>query len=67
MNKTEIIKQAKLYFGKDRSHIKKLILSYEFDGTLYKQWKKEFKSILKNAIDIQFGIFDDVVINITNN
>ncbi len=32
MTKSEIIRQAKHYFGKDRQPIKELVLSYEFKG-----------------------------------
>lgn len=67
MNKTEIIGQAKHFFGKDRKPIKELVLSYEFNGKHYRQWKKEFKNIIDNPVDIQFGIFDDVVLWIKDN
>jgi hypothetical protein len=67
MNKSEIIKQAKHYFGKDRTFIKDLILSYEFKGKNYKRWKKEIGSIISNPNEIQFKIFDDVVLWIKDN
>lgn len=67
MTKTEIIKQAKHYFGKDRRHIKKLVLSYEFKGKHYKQWKKEIGSIVSNPNEIKFNLFDDVSLLIKDN
>lgn len=62
MNKTEIIRQAKHFFGKDRKPIKELVLSYEFNGKQYRQWKNEFKNITDRPVDIHFGIFEDVVL-----
>lgn len=67
MNKTEILRQAKHFFGKDRKPIKELVLSYEFNGKHYRQWKKEFKNIIDKPVDIHFGIFDDVVLWIKDN
>lgn len=31
----EIIEQSKIYFGEDRSRLKKKVLSYEFNGKEY--------------------------------
>ena len=67
MDKTEIIRQAKHFFGKDRKCIKELVLSYEFNGKHYRRWKKEFKNIIDKPFDIHFGIFDDVVLWIKDN
>ena len=67
MDKTEIIRQAKHFFGKDRKFIKELVLSYEFNGKHYRRWKKEFKNIIDKPFDIHFGIFDDVVLWIKDN
>jgi hypothetical protein len=67
MNKIEIIRQAKYFFGKNRKPIKELVLSYEFNGKHYKQWKKEFKNIIDKPVDIHFGIFDDIVLWIKEN
>ena len=67
MNKTEIIRQAKHFFCKDRKPIKELVLSYEFNGKHYRKWKKEFKKIIDKPFDIHFGIFDDVVLWIKDN
>lgn len=67
MTKTEIIRQAKHYFGKDRRHIKKLLLSYEFKDTNVRQWKKDIASIVSNPNRIKFGLFDDLILWIKNN
>lgn len=67
MTKPEIIRQAKHYFGKDKRPIKELVLSYEFKGRNYRQWKKEFTNLIKNPVDIQFGLFDDVILWIMDN
>ncbi len=67
MNESEIIEQAKHYFGKDRSHIKELVLSYEFTGKYYKQWKKEIGSIISNPNEIKFKLFEDVILWIKDN
>ena len=67
MTKTEIIKIAKQYFGKDRSHIKNLILSYEFKGKNYKRWKKEIGNIVLNPNEIKFNLFEDVILMIRDN
>ncbi len=67
MNKTEIIKQAKHYFGKDRQNLKELVLSYEFNGEHYRQLKKELKNLVKVPFTIEYGIFKEVSTNIKNN
>ena len=67
MTKSEIIRQAKHYFGKDRRPIKELVLSYEFKGKNYRQWKKEISSIVSNPNEIKFKLFDDVILWIKDN
>ena len=67
MKKSEIIKQAKHYFGKDRTFIKKLVLGYEFTRKNYKRWKKEIGSIISNPNEIKFNLSDDVILWIMNN
>lgn len=67
MTHTEIIRQAKHYFGKDRRYIKELILSYEFKGKNYRKWKNEIRHITSNPNEIKFKIFDDVISSIKNN
>jgi hypothetical protein len=67
MTKSEIIRQAKHYFGKDRQPIKELVLSYEFKGKNYRQWKKEISSIVSNPNEIKFKLFDDVILWIKDN
>ena len=67
MTKSEIIRQAKHYFGKDRRPIKELVLSYEFKGKNYRQWKKEISSIVSNPNEIKFKLFDDVILWIKYN
>lgn len=62
MTKSEIIKQAKHYFGKDRTFIKELVLSYEFKGKNYKLWKKEIEDLLPNPNRIFYNLFDDVIL-----
>lgn len=61
MNQSEIIKQAKHYFGKNRSFIKDLVMSYEFKGKNYRRWKKEISGIIANPNDIRFNLSDDVI------
>ncbi len=67
MNKSEIIKQAKHFFGKDRTFIKERVLSYEFKGKNYRQWKKEIGDIIPNPNEIKFKLFDDVILWIKEN
>ncbi len=67
MKKSEIIRQAKHFFGKDRTFIKELVLSYEFKGKYYRQWKKEIVSIIANPNEIRFNLFDDVISLIKDN
>lgn len=61
MNQSEIIKQAKHYFGKNRMPIKELVTGYEFKGKHYRRWKKELSQITIQPNDISFGISNDVV------
>jgi hypothetical protein len=67
VKKSEIIKQAKYYFGKNRSSIKKLVLSYEFKGKNYRRWKNEIGSIIPNPNEIKFNLSDDVILWIKDN
>lgn len=67
MTKSEIIRQAKHYFGKNRRHIKKLVLSYEFNGKSYRNWKKEISNIISNPFEIRFKLFEDVILWIKGN
>jgi hypothetical protein len=67
LNKSEIIKQAKHFFGKDRTFIKERVLSYEFKGKNYRQWKKEIGDIIPNPNEIKFKLFDDVILWIKEN
>lgn len=67
MTEIEIIRQAKYYFGKNRNHKKNLVLSYEFKGKSYRQWKKEIKQIIANPNQVNFKLFDDVVVWIREN
>lgn len=67
MNNSEIIKQAKHYFGKDKSYIKELVLSYEFNGKHYKQWKKDLSEIIPNPNEVKFKLFEDVILWIKDN
>ena len=62
VTKSEIIKQAKHYFGKERTFIKELVLSYEFKGKNYKRWKKEIENLLPNPNRILYNLFDDVIL-----
>ncbi len=59
--KAEIVKQAKHYFGKDKSFIKELVLGFEFKGENYKRWKKEIANTISNPFKVSFGLFDDVI------
>jgi len=67
MTKSEIINQAKHYFGKDRTFIKELVLTYEFTGKNYRQWKKDLEGIISNPNEIKFKLFDDVILWIKDN
>lgn len=67
MKKSEIIKQAKYYFGKDRTSIKNLVLNYEFDGRNYRRWKNEIETIIHNPSKIRFNLSDDVILWIKEN
>lgn len=67
MTNSEIIRQAKHFFGKDRRPIKELVLSYEFKGKNYRQWKKEISNIISNPNEIKFKLFDNVILSIKDN
>jgi hypothetical protein len=67
MTRIEIITAAKKYFGKNRTHIKNLVLSYEFKGKNYRRLKKEIGSLIPNPNKICFGLFDDVITWINDN
>ncbi len=62
MTKTEIIKQAKHYFGNDRTFIKDLVLTYKFNGENYKKWKADINLIIPNPNEIQYKLFEDVIL-----
>lgn len=65
--KAEIVKQAKHYFGKDKSFIKELVLGYEFKGENYRRWKKEIANTISNPFKVYFGLLEDVILLILNN
>jgi hypothetical protein len=67
LNQSEIIKQAKHYFSKNRSFIKELVMSYEFKGKNYRRWKKEISGIISNPNDIRFNLSGDVIQSIKDN
>lgn len=67
MTKSEIIRQAKHYFGKDRRPIKELVLSYEFKEKITDNGKKEISSIVSNPNEIKFKLFEDVILWIKDN
>lgn len=67
MTKSEIIQQAKHFFGKDKTFIKDALLSYEFNGKNYKQWRKEIGQIISNPFEIKYHLFEDVIIAIVDN
>lgn len=67
MTETQIIRLAKYYFGKNRTHKKDLVLTYEFNGKKYRQWKKEIKQIIPNPNVIRYKLFDDVILWIKDN
>lgn len=57
----KIIEQAKFYFGKNRKHLKKRILTFEFDGKEYRNWEKQLKQLTSQPFDVSYGMFDDVI------
>lgn len=67
LTKTEIIRQAKHYFGKDKSHIKQLVLSYEFKSKHDNQWKNDIDSIISNPYELRYKLFEDVINDIMQN
>ncbi len=61
METEEIIKQAKLYFGKSRKRLKEKVLTFEFSGNEYRNWNKQLKQLISKPFDVSYGIFDDVI------
>jgi len=61
MKTEEIIEQAKLYFGKNRKHLKKKVLAFKLDGKEYRQWRKLLKRLTAHPFDVRYMIFDDVI------
>jgi hypothetical protein len=61
MTQSEILSEAKSFFGKDKRRIKKLVLSYEFKGENYRRWKKEIKQIIPNPNNVRFHLSEDVI------
>ena len=63
----EIVEQTKLYFGKNRKHLKKKVLAFKFDGTEAKLWKKRLRELTSQPVSVEYGIFDEVVDGLTDN
>lgn len=61
MKTEEIIKQAKIYFGKNRKHLKEKVKTFKFDGSNYHNWNNQLKQITSKPFDVSYKIFDDVV------
>lgn len=57
----EIIDEVKKYFGKDRKLLKEKILSFNFNGSEYKKWQKQFKQLTEQPLNINYLMFDDVI------
>ena len=64
MKLKQIIKESKSYFGEDRSRLQEKILSFNFNGTEYKDWRKILKATTKQPFDINYGMFDDLIKNL---
>lgn len=62
----EIIEQTKLYFGKDKELLREKILSFEFDGKDYRDWRKKIKQVTAQPFDVQYGIMKEVVDKISD-
>lgn len=60
METEEIIKQAKIYFGKNRKKLKEKVKAFKFDGSNYRSWNNQLKKIASTPFDIRYKIFDDV-------
>ena len=61
MESTQIIEDAKKYFGKNRSLLKKRVLSFKIDGSEYRKLHKQLKSLTSQPFDLRYLIFDDVI------
>ncbi|BAV05767.1 hypothetical protein SAMN05421788_10890 [Filimonas lacunae] len=60
MRKSEIIQQAKRYFGKNTAHKKKTVLGYTFNGKKGREWGAAFKSATTQPFYVKFNLFDDI-------
>lgn len=67
MKLKEIIKESKSFFGEDRKRLKEKILSFNFNGKEYKEWRKLLKETTKQPFDINYGMFDDLIENLKEN
>ncbi len=67
MKNTEIIRETKRLFGKDRRSLKKLLLSYKFDGSDTKRLNKIIGQATHQPFSLEYGIFDTVVESIAKN
>ena len=61
METEEIIKQAKLYFGRNRKRLKNKVTSFELDGKEYRSWRRRLRKVISQPFDLSYGMFDDVV------
>ncbi|MEM6800209.1 MAG: hypothetical protein AAF696_02335, partial [Bacteroidota bacterium] len=67
MKLKQIIEEAKSYFGEDRKRLKEKILSFDFNGKEYKEWRKLLKKTTKQAFDIHYGMSEDLIENVKDN
>jgi hypothetical protein len=67
MNFKQVIEESKSYFGVDRTKLKEKILSFDFNGKEYKEWRQLLKATTKQPFDINYGIFDDLIENLKEN
>jgi len=67
MELKQVIKESKVFFGKDRTKLKEKLISFKFDGKEYKGWKKLLEATTQQPFDINYGMFGDFVENLKEN
>lgn len=63
----EIVKVAQHYFGKNRTALKKKLLTYEFSGKVTRKWKRNIKQVTSHPFRLYFKLFDEVIDGIIDN
>lgn len=56
----EIIEQAKVYFGSDRTKLKELLLTYKFDGKAWRNWITAIQMGIKQPFRLSYSLYSEV-------